>query len=118
MMRYRNQLNDYSFGNNAQDFLTGTVAVAQAVKTRLLLLAGEWWEDTSDGLPLFESILGKSGTPENIQAIDLLVRDRISTTQGVISIADFVSDYQNRIYTVNCTVTTEYGDVVLDTITF
>ena len=117
-IKYRSQINgDYSFGNNAQSFLSGEMAVAQAVKTRLLLLEGEWWEDQSNGLPLFQSILGQPGTPEKLKSIDLILQERIATTPGVISIKDFTGTYENRQYTVNCTVETEFGDAVID-ITF
>jgi pantothenate kinase-related protein Tda10 len=116
-MRYRNQIDDYSFGKNEQDFLTGTAAVSQAIKTQLLLLLGEWWEDTEDGLPLFENILGQPGTPQNVQSIDLLIKDRISNTLGVISVSDFQSTYQNRQYSLSCTVSTQYGDATVS-ITF
>lgn len=104
---------DYNFGKSGQDFLSGTLAVAQAVKTHLLLLKDEWWEDKEDGLPLFENILGLPGTPENLQSIDLLVQGRISTTTDVISIKDFVSSYADRSYSVACTVETKYGDATI-----
>ena len=109
-MRYRNQINDYAFGKNEQDFLKDAEAVAQAIKTRLLLLYGEWWEDTENGLPLFENILGTAGTQENKQSIDLLVKDRIIGTKGVTSISSFESSIQNRQYMLNCTVATQYGN--------
>ena len=80
-VKYRRLINgDYSFGRNNGDFLTGIDAVSQAIRTRLLLLKGEWWEDTEQGLPLFQSILGQYET----QPIDLLVQDTISNTKDVI----------------------------------
>jgi hypothetical protein len=114
-MKYRRIVDeDYSFGNGAQNFISGTVAVAQAIKTRLLLLQGEWWEDTEDGLPLFQSILGQPGTEENLQSIDLLVQDRIIKTPGVNGIKSFESTYVNRNYGVSCTVETAYGYTELE----
>jgi hypothetical protein len=107
---------DYSFGHNANDFVSGTLAVSQAIKTNLLLLYGEWWEDTDKGLPLFQSILGQPGTPENMQATDLLVQGVISSTSGVISIKDFTSAYDNRAYSLTCTVETQYGDASVEVI--
>ena len=44
---------DYVFGRSKHAYLEGVEAVAQAIKTRLLLLYAEWWEDREDGLPLF-----------------------------------------------------------------
>jgi hypothetical protein len=92
-----------------QDFLYGADAVAQAVKTNLLLLRGEWWEDLGEGLPLFQNILGQPGSPDNLKAVDLIVKDRILNTQGVASVDSFQSSYENRRYSISCTITTNTG---------
>ena len=114
-MKYRKLVNgDYSFGNGSNDFYSGTIAVSQAIKTNLLLLYGEWWESIDQGLPLFQNILGQPGTPENEQAIDLLVQGVISNTPGVISIKNFSSTYANRTYSLTCTVETQYGDATVE----
>lgn len=102
---------DYSFGRGKQDFIAGAAAVAQAIKTRLLLLLEEWWEDQTDGTPLFQEVLGVSGTPENINAIDLVIQDRIITTENVLEIVSYESDYENRNYSMQCTVNTTFGTV-------
>ena len=114
-MKYRalDPMGDYSIGKGMQDFLINAAAVGQAIKTNLLLLQGEWWEDTSDGLPLFQNILGQSGTPEHLTATVLLIKERILSTQGVSQIQSFQSSYENRKYTVdNCTVLTNTGQTV------
>lgn len=114
-MKYRalDQNGDYSFGKSMQNFLTDTNAIAQAIRTNLLLLRGEWWEDTSDGLPLFQGILGQSGTPEHLSAADLLIKERILGTQGVSQIQDFQRSYENRKYTVvSCSVLTSTDQTV------
>jgi hypothetical protein len=103
---------DYCFGRGKQDFVSDTNAVAQAIKTRVLLLSEEWWEDQSDGTPLFQSILGVSGTPENLSAADLIVQDRIINTQNVTEIVDFTRSYENRVYSFKCTVNTVFGTTV------
>lgn len=114
-MKYRKLVDgDYSFGNNKNDFVTGTLAVSQAIKTNLLLLYGEWWEDIDKGLPLFLHILGQAGMPQNVQAADLLVRDVISNTPGVTNIKKFTSTYENRTYSLTCTVETQYGDATVE----
>lgn len=106
-MKYRalDPNGDYSFGKNIQDFISSTGAVAQAIKTNLLLLKGEWWEDLNEGLPFFQSILGP-GTPDHVSAADLLIRERITKTQGVSEILDFQSVYESksRSYSVSCKV--------------
>jgi hypothetical protein len=103
---------DYTMGLT---FLTGTLAVSQAIKTNLKLLYGEWWEDKAKGLPLFQNILGQSGRQENVGASDLLIQTNIRNTTGVTGIKGFKSTFDSvkRTYTINCTVETQYGDVIL-----
>lgn len=102
---------DFCFGRGAQNYITGVDAVAQAVKQRLLLLYAEWWEDLEDGLPLWEQILGTSGSEENRQAVDIIIRDRISGTEGVQSVVEFESTYERRHYKFTATIETIYGSM-------
>lgn len=111
-MQYR-QLDsngDYILRNN-QAFTSGTNAVAQAIKTKLALLKGEWWEDINDGFPLFQSVLNVSPNDKSIQAIDLLVRNRILETTDVTSIQSYTSnfDIKSRTYSFSSAVNTVYG---------
>lgn len=113
-MKYRALTSDgdYSFGKNMQDFIADVEAVVQAIKTNLLLLKGEWWEDLSEGLPLFQSIIGP-GTPDHVAATDLLIKERIAKTKGVSEVIDFQSVYESstRSYAVSCTVKTTSGNI-------
>ncbi len=104
---------DYIFGRGKQAYLSGVEACAQAIKTRLLLLYAEWWEDLEDGLPLFEQILASPGSDRNIQAVDLIFKDRIVNTTGVQSLASYESNYENRQYKFTCVVETQYGELVV-----
>lgn len=103
---------DYSFGRNADDFVSGELAVAQAVKTSLLLLQGEWWEDTSQGVPLFQSILSQTGKIENRRAADTIIQSTILSVPGVLRISNYKGTFnsQTRTYAIACNVTTQYGD--------
>jgi hypothetical protein len=92
-----------------QDFVSRDDAVIQAIKTRLLLLLGEWWEDQTDGTPLFQNILGVVGTSENLEAVDLIVQDIIINTDNVNEIVEFTSNYDNRSYSIFCTVNTAFN---------
>jgi hypothetical protein len=100
---------DYTMGKSGKTPVSGVYAVAQAVQTRLLLLQGEWWEDTSDGLPLFQTILTMGGSEKQLQATDLIIKNRILGTAGVTSIASFSRQLTNRIYSFSCTINTIYG---------
>jgi hypothetical protein len=104
---------DFILGKTVNTYVTGVYAVAQAVKTRLLLLQGEWWEDTADGLPLFQQILGQSGSEKHLDAIDLLIKSRILGTAGVKTIASFSRNYENRNYSFSCVLDTIYGQTLV-----
>lgn len=114
-MIYRKMSNsgDYVFGNSSKDFLKDADAVQQAVLTNLKLLKGEWWEDTEKGLPLFNSILGQRGTPENLNAIQMLVTDNILSVENVTSIDKYAYSFDTvtRQYTANCLINTAYGSI-------
>ena len=110
-MKYRtlDENGDSTFGK--QNFLTGLEAVAQAILTRLRLLYGEWWEDTADGLPLFESILGAYGGDVAREAVDLIISERIQGTQNVTALVSYEStfDPNTRDYAAHCIVDTTFG---------
>lgn len=114
-MKYRKLVDgDYSFGSGNNDFVYDNAAMIQAIKTSLLLLKGEWWEDTERGLPLFQSILGQPGTPDNIRAVDLIIQDQIASVDGVVNIKNYIGTYNStREYTIECTVETIYGEAYL-----
>lgn len=102
---------DYTFGHGINDYLTGREAVAQAIKSRLLLLYREWWEDLEDGLPLFERILASSGREDNIAAVDIIIKDRVANTKDVLAVLSFSStfDRNSRDYKFSANVDTVYG---------
>ena len=110
-MKYRKLAKDgdYTFGR--REFLTDREAVAQAILTRLRLLLGEWWEDTEDGLPLFEKILGAYGA--DIDTVDVIIAKRIRETQNVKRLVSYKSEFstQTRVYSAHAQVDTVFGDV-------
>ena len=115
-MQYRklDDNGDYMLGRRNQ-FLIDSEAVAQAIQTRLRLLLGEWWENTEDGLPLFQEILNTfHATDYRAESIDLLFSERILETRGVSRMISFDSavDMSSRIYSASCEIETMFGDIV------
>lgn len=100
---------DMAFGFGLADYASDAEAVAQNVKTRLLLLAGEWFLDAGAGLPYLRDIVIK---PANIQLAQSLIKRRILETDGVASISDFAVSFDSntRRLTVTATVKTIYED--------
>jgi hypothetical protein len=100
---------DYTFGLGSQGFVTNTEACAQAIKTRLELYEGEWWEDTNTGLPLWQKILASPGSNKN--AIDVILGERVSGTTGVkkITSQSGALNRKTRGYTYSAYVETEWS---------
>lgn len=114
-MKYRilDENDDYVLGSRSNMFHTGTKAVAQAIKTRLKLLIAEWWENTEDGLPLFQQILGVSGGDDNLNGVDLIIQERILSTPNVLGLEEFQRDFNKntRKYTFTAKVNSIYGEL-------
>lgn len=113
-MRYRklDKDGDYSFGGGLSDFLENTPeCVAQAVKTRLDLWMGEWFANVSDGTGWSADVLGKYTD----SMYEMMIRQRILETHGVLRIDDFASQYSstNRKLTIQVVITTIYGTTSL-----
>jgi len=113
-MRYRvlDPNGDYTFGQGASEFLVNSPeCVAQAVKTRLALFSGEWFLDTTIGVPYLTEVLGM-GT---VGTYDLTIQAAILQTQGVQSIDEYSSSLNTttRVLTITCNLNTIYGSTTL-----
>lgn len=72
-------------------FISDIYAVAQIIQQKLKLLMGEWWENTSLGLPLFQSILGQF---TSTAVISQLIQNQILSTP-------YVTGIQNASISIN-----------------
>jgi hypothetical protein len=107
--------------DNGDPVISGTVwlydieAIAQTIKQRLKLFAGEYWRDVTDGTPWLGKILGKNTAQNTIQAKSTILKNRILSTEGVYSILKWESDfdYSERSFYVTATVLTEFGSIDL-----
>lgn len=108
-MRYRAlaaETFDYTFGQGNANFLVNSPAmVGQEVRTRLLLLRGEWFLDVTEGTPYSTQVLGK-GTQASR---DLAIKSRILKTAGVKQLVSYVSAVVDRNFTVQAVIDTIYG---------
>ena len=113
-MKYRklDENGDYVFGNNSYDYIEKAEAIAQAIKTKLYLFYGEWWEDISLGLPMFQSILGQVSNNNLRQTVILLCAEQISLVEGVTSVDSISVDISARKLGLTIDVTTENGTTV------
>ncbi len=113
-MKYRrlDENGDYSFGNNSLDYIEDNDAIIQAIKTKLYLFYGEWWEDISLGLPMFQSILGQVSNENLRRTVILLCAEQIQSVEGVSSVDSIVVGISARKLTLDIDVTTSYGTSV------
>ncbi len=113
-MRYRklDAQGDYTFGNGQLDFFRDEpAAVAQSVKTRLLLWLGEWFLNIEEGTQFMQGILGKYSKTN----ADVTIQDRVLATEGVIDIQNYVStiNEDDRKMGVGFDLDTIYGPTPL-----
>lgn len=102
------------FGQGLANFYINSAdGVGQEVVTRLKLIQGEWYLDTSQGVPWLTQILGYSQ-----QAVrDLLIKNTILTTPNVNTLDYFnsVTNKTIRTYNVTANINTVYGPTTIST---
>jgi hypothetical protein len=110
---------DMTFGQSQANYLINTpAAVAQTVKTRLLLFLGEWFLDNTQGTPWNTQVFGR-----NTQGLyDTAIQTRITQTVGVTNIVtgsySSVLNTVLRTLTVSCMINTQFGGLVPVKVTF
>ena len=107
-MKYRklSESGDYTFGGNMQDFLTGPEAVAQAIRTKLLLFYYEWWEDLGQGIPMFQSFLGQPGRQKLADGLQQLVSKRVREVPEIknVSKVEITMEYRKIFIYIKCSL--------------
>lgn len=111
-MRYRklSPTGDYTFGQGIANFwVDRREAPAQAVMTRLRLLKGEWFADTSEGTDWATRVLGKY----TISTYDPEIQQRIVGTKEVTALQEYQSlvNPDTRALRVSTRISTSYGEV-------
>lgn len=97
-----------TFGHGSADFLVDeTAAVAQAVKTRLLLFQGEWFLNLDEGTPWLTQVVGDHTRP----LADMALKTRILGTLGVRAILAWSSSFNpvTRHFAVETTIDTVFS---------
>jgi hypothetical protein len=88
-------------------------AVEQIIYERLQLFQGEWWADIADGLPLWQSIIGKGSSAEAQNQMAAIIGNRIMATPYVISLSNVVITFNplSRQFTYSVRVQTQFGEI-------
>lgn len=114
-MKYRKQeeyTDDYTFGYGVGNFYGGSRAVAQAIKTKILLFYGEWWENLGLGIPMFQSIIGQTNKNTVNIAAQSLLRKRILEVEEVTSIVSLDATVENRVFSCDIVCKTNNDEIV------
>jgi len=95
--------------------LTGVQAVTQAILTHLKLFYGEWWEDLSVGLPVFQTMLGQLASKRGMAAMQLAIVQNIEQLSPYVTAVQNVQvNFVNGQFSFTATVQTIFGAVVVN----
>lgn len=116
---------DFAVNHATGDMTGGIVAgqdeIVQRVQTRLYRHLGEWFVNTSAGLPWYAGpsdlaagkLIAKTAIlgSRDFRYADIWIRNEIAGTAGVIRLVDFNTyfDVPTRIYNIRAQIATEYG---------
>lgn len=102
---------DMTFGQGSSNYLIDEPAtVAQIIGTRLKLFQGEWFLNLRTGIPYLQQIVGRGTLP----LADLILRNAMASSPGVVSIGDYSSTLtrNSRTFTVTATdIQTIFGPI-------
>lgn len=84
---------DIDIQQNNWVMVQGTEEISQIIKQNLQTVLGEWFLDSSLGLPWFTEIFEKGQSQKNIDTIFI---DEIGAAPGVISLVNYSSQLTNK----------------------
>ena len=99
---------DFTPVYSLNQMINGKEAVAQVVNLRLHFLYGEWWEDREMGFRIPEFLISNA-RGGNVDLLAKYIASYVSQTEGVRSVIDMASTYENHKMTFYCSVLTDQG---------
>lgn len=95
--------------NDLQVTETQDESLAQRLLVKLQTFQGEWYLDTLEGVPYFQSIFGKIRSKETVDAI---FKRTILNEPEVVSLDEYQSviDDANRVFSLRFTITSSNAD--------
>lgn len=99
---------DYTFGRSQGNYLIDSpAAVGQHVLMAMRLLQGEWFLDTTAGMPWAQEVLGRG----IVNFYDLVIQDYVLSLLGVSGIESYASQLDDvmRRLTVSMTIATIFS---------
>lgn len=111
---------EFKNGDLTGGIVTGDDEVIQRIRTRLFRELGEWFLNTSSGLPWYQDGKGILGSPlRDKGAVDLFIRKQALGTEGVSRILKLNSLFAagQREYSIYMQVLLDSGKLVEQTVT-
>lgn len=104
------ETNELVFENNDIVLCSGVDQLVQNIKIKLNFFLGEWFLDTTKGLPFFEDILVRN---PNFPNIDNIIKANILETDGALELIEYTSSYNKitRTYTIHFKINSIFGEV-------
>lgn len=89
-----NDSGDIDLVNNAMYLNSGGEAIRQHLQTHLGTFQGEWFLDTSVGIPWYQDILVKN---PHFSLVQQIIKDAIFDTPGVIELRSLSIDFNKEL---------------------
>ena len=104
---------DLVFTNNQLTFVDGADQVKQSIIQRFRTFAGEWFLDTSLGIPYFQNVLVKN---PNLTLIESYFKNELWAVPGVLSIITFSLNFDPvaRTISISCSVQSSAGPIQVE----
>ena len=91
------------------EMLSGALAVASLVESRLNLYSGDWWENLAWGNEILRMLQEGRLTETDAQALSTYLTEYVRETSGVQDVMDVRFSVDGHRFGWECTVLTEYG---------
>ena len=94
------------------EMLSGALAVAQLVDSRLNLYSGDWWENPSWGNEILRMLQEGRLTDSDAQPLSTYLAEYVRETSGVQDVTDIRFTTEKARFSWSCTVLTEFGSAL------
>jgi hypothetical protein len=102
---------EFDHTTNNLKVATGHEEIRQIILRNLETFEGEWFLDTTLGVPWFTEILSKQVT---VAKVDALIMDVIVNSDGVLSLISYDSEYDKATRTLAVTFTAQTVAGIID----
>lgn len=92
---------DLSINSGDLVIVSKDAAIRQRLLQNLRLFSGEWFLDTSKGVPYYQIILVKN---PNLDLVEATLKNTVLSTEGIVEMTRFEFDYDNGLRHLSVTI--------------